>query len=381
VLCFLLLITSRSHTVQDLLHSRIIISVVPEINEIVICHEQDRNTIKMRMMHSMRNILRFLAVISTLSSFVVSFQQFIRPPISQQFSWKSRILYATTVPEELSTAAATTSDTSIRRINEKLSPFIQRIQTKLETMYSQSSSSIKCPFWRRRAADVIDHIATTLTFLAARHKSLDISHALLPGCQAIGKHVTMNSDGTVCKHRYLDVDTLLDIIRSDWCPTPTHKQQQQQQYERERNPSYKGYYITGKLNSTIYRDDCLFDGPDPDMPVRGLRKYLSAASHLFDHKVSYAILQSIQVDPTSKMKIIATWELGGVLMLPWRPKVQSWTGSTVYHLDEEGLVAIHEETWDISVYEAFVSTMWPRLGEFIWKNSKERKEESQPTLL
>jgi len=177
----------------------------------------------------------------------------------------------------------------------------------------------------------------------------------------VGKHVTMNSDGTVCKHRYLDIYTLCEIIRADWCPAETRETRPE--YTVERNPDYKGYYITGRLNSTIYRDDCLFDGPDPDMPVRGLRKYLSAASHLFDHKLSYAMLRSLQVEGRT---IVARWELGGVLMLPWRPKVKSWTGCTIYHLDEEGLVAIHEEQWDISVYEAFVSTIWPSLGDFIW---------------
>jgi len=283
-----------------------------------------------------------------------------------------------------------------------VSIFLQRIQTYLEAMYSQSSV-IKCPFWRRRIADMIDSTAMILNFLVARHKSLDFlsssssssssspsSHTIPPGCQAIGKHVMMNADGTVCKYKNLDIQTLCHVIQTDWCPTISKSNSNHTSNTWtgpiERNPIYKGYYITGKLNSTIYRDDCLFDGPDPDMPVRGLRKYLSAASHLFDHKVSYAKLHSIQViheddvkqDDDIKLKkknphkIKATWELGGVLMLPWRPKIQSWTGSTIYHLDDERLVYLHEEKWDISVYEAFITTISPTLGEWIWGHERKR---------
>lgn len=53
-------------------------------------------------------------------------------------------------------------------------------------------------------------------------------------------------------------------------------------------------------------------------------------------------------------------------MLPWRPAVRPWTGTTRYHLDEEGLIYLHEEEWDITVAEAFVCTVFPKLGERIW---------------
>ena len=33
------------------------------------------------------------------------------------------------------------------------------------------------------------------------------------------------------------------------------------------------YYVTGKLSAAIYSDDCIFDSPDPDMPVRSLRRF------------------------------------------------------------------------------------------------------------
>jgi len=212
-----------------------------------------------------------------------------------------------------------------------------------------------------------------LRFLAARHKKLGIQP---PGCKAIGTHVMTNSDGTVCKHRHLDIAVISEIVRADWCSAKdsaiaTENGSNQRSIPVSKRILNKGYYITGKLNSTIYRDDCLFDGPDPDMPVRGLRKYLSAASHLFDPKHSFAELCSLDVESVhggnfGHGTIVAHWMLGGVLMLPWRPRVKPWTGSTRYHLDDEGLIAIHEEVWDISVAEAFICTVFPSLGEMIW---------------
>ena len=54
------------------------------------------------------------------------------------------------------------------------------------------------------------------------------------------------------------------------------------------------------------------------------------------------------------------WRLGGVIMLPWHPNVEPWTGWTKYHLDEEGLVFLHEEGWDISVWRGFMCTLFPQ---------------------
>jgi hypothetical protein len=168
-----------------------------------------------------------------------------------------------------------------------------------------------------------------------------------------------------------------------------HSQQQQQQQQ-----PHKGYYITGKMNTTIYRDDCWFDGPDPDMPVRGVRKYLNAASQLFDKSASTAELLSLKIGtedtalrsrswfaawmPSSRSftttksaqkatTIVARWKLKGVLQLPWHPSLPEWKGTTIYHLDEDHLVYKHEEHWDISVARAFTQTLWPELGKLLWK--------------
>ena len=209
---------------------------------------------------------------------------------------------------------------------------------KMDNWYAQSMS-LKCPFMRRRMADVLDALDMVMRFLIIRHKSLDLIGPP-PGCRPARMSST--------KVRNLEMQDLLDTIRKDW-----------------RQDTNKGYYINGKLNTTIYRDDCVFDGPDPDMPVRGLRKYLNAAANLFDHSSSTAKLLSLEI--VDEQTIEARWELEGVLHLPWHPKLPVWTGKTTYHLDNEGLVQLHEESWDISVLQAFTETLLPKAANLIWK--------------
>jgi hypothetical protein len=164
----------------------------------------------------------------------------------------------------------------------------------------------------------------------------------MPGCNPIqGKGGTTAS----VKRRGLPMEDIRKFIEADW----------------NGRSNGKGYYITGKLSKEIYRDDCYFDGPDPDMPVRGLRKYVSSTSQLFDKKKSRADVISIQTDESLRM-IRVCWRLEGILNLPWHPTMKPWTGSTTYHIDDDGLVDKHVESWDISVLDAFISTLFPSLN-------------------
>lgn len=226
--------------------------------------------------------------------------------------------------------------------------------SRLETMY-RDSVQIKCPFFRRRASDLLEGIDMMARFLVIRHKSiLDLPL----GCRIPSSRP---------KRKNLDTATILSILSNDWKPS-----------------THKGYYITGRLNQTIYRDDCLFDGPDPDMPVKGLAKYVKASKDLFDYDASCAQLLELKlVDDSNKKVVQARWKLQNcVLRLPWRPMLPTWTGTTTYHLDEDSLIYHHEEAWDLSVLEAFCRTVSPALGDWIWKNSQGRSSaEQQPELM
>lgn len=280
----------------------------------------------------------------------------------------------------------------------------------LDTIYTEASTTIKCPFFRRRIADTIDNVAMIMRFLIVRHKSLwpafgiidatDLGLNLLqvPGCKAMGKHIQIDENGKSVKHCHLPIETIRDVIVQDWRSDSDAYAYAYAMAGTTTNVKpcslNKGYYITGKLNSTIYTDDCMFDGPDPDMPVKGLRKYLGAASNLFDSNKSFATLLDIQIidvsvnsdsnanskansnfwmQPKPRLRsqygnkvVEVKWRMEGVLMLPWRPRVKPWSGWTRYYLDDNGLIAYHEEGWDISVMEAFVGTILPELGAKIW---------------
>jgi len=229
-------------------------------------------------------------------------------------------------------------------LDSSLNPVEAWCVTHMDVWYKQSLS-VRCPFMRRRMADLLDAVDMIMRFLVIRHKSLDLIGPP-PGCRS--------SRMSKLKTLDLSLEDIRETIRQDW-----------------REDTNKGYYITGRLNTTIYRDDCLFDGPDPDMPVRGLQKYLNAASNLFDHAASTAELLSLDVVGTST--IVAKWKLQGVLHLPWHPKLPIWTGSTTYHVGDDGLISRHEESWDISVLQAFAKTLWPEAANFIWDNSVQRK--------
>lgn len=253
---------------------------------------------------------------------------------------------------QISSLAATASDTTLPP-----HPLLE-FYTNLNALYDKTQISIKCPFIRRRVADALDSTAMLLQFLVIRHKSLGLSDAFLdtdsdlsdlvsfgaPGCKPTGRHIKTSE-----KSMHLPLSTVASRIQNDW----------------EGNVEGKGYYITGRLDTTIYRDDCLFTGPDPDMPVRGLRKYLSAAAQLFDTSKSFAELREITYTSNGGEKsqglIEVKWELGGVINLPWHPTVEPWTGWTKYHLDEGGLVYWHEEGWDAEVWRIFASVVFPRI--------------------
>ena len=211
---------------------------------------------------------------------------------------------------------------------------------RIENWYRQALA-IKCPFLRRRASDALDVL-----------EGLVRQACLTPTTRALlGPPVALRCEGAACyKERNLPTAMVMARLLSDWKPV-----------------NHKGYYITGKLSTELYRDDCYFDGPDPDMPVHGLRKYLNAASQLFETKTSTAELLQLTHDPTTDL-ITARWRMKGVLRLPWRPRLPVVTGTTTYYRDADGLIYRHGETWDISVAHAFLYTLWPSLARRIWPN-------------
>jgi hypothetical protein len=157
--------------------------------------------------------------------------------------------------------------------------FVERWCTTHLGVCYERSLTIKCPFLRRRSTDVLDGLESIMRFVIVRHKSLPlIGPPLAWSSSRLGGLSTMTANSSSSKTELLPPEVLMDVIQNDWKPSTS-----------------KGYYLTGRLTQSIYRDDCLFDGPDPDMPVRGLHKYLNAASQLFETKSSTAELLDLRL--------------------------------------------------------------------------------------
>lgn len=237
-------------------------------------------------------------------------------------------------------ASELVASSTLQSTSTSLSPFEDWVAHEVEAWY-QRAVSVKCPFFKRRFVDLLDAVDMILGFLVIRHKSLTV-FGPPPGHRS--KFATEH------KAKHLTLAARQHVIRKDW-----------------KLNTHKGYYITGQLNTTLFRDDCWFEGPDPDMPVQGLRKYINAASQLFDRKQSQAEL--LALDIVNDHTIVAQWRMNGVLRLPWKPTLPEWTGTTTYHFDDEGLIYRHEEDWDMSVWQAFMRTFAPEMAERLWNNN------------
>jgi len=192
-------------------------------------------------------------------------------------------------------------------------------EEKVEAM-RVGASRVKCPFLRRRATDVLDVLGNLAEWLQSRHKRLDF------------RPVEISLENKLVG---LSAEQVMPIISKDF--------------------TRRKYYITGALSRELYRDDCRFEGPDPDLPIVGLKKYTDAASNLFDRKKSTCDLLSIEV--LDSRRIQAEWRLEGVLRLPWKPAIKAFLGRTTFSLDDNGLIQRHEEDWSITAWDAFISTL------------------------
>ena len=83
-----------------------------------------------------------------------------------------------------------------------------------------------------------------------------------------------------------------------------------------------GYFISGDISTQIFRDDCTFI--DPTNSVSSLSRYQNALKILFDPEQSYVQLVEPLKTDKSRREISARIRSGGVLQLPWRPRISSY---------------------------------------------------------
>eukprot|EP00290_Baffinella_frigidus_P009938 CAMPEP_0180125348 /NCGR_PEP_ID=MMETSP0986-20121125/5141_1 /TAXON_ID=697907 /ORGANISM="non described non described, Strain CCMP2293" /LENGTH=228 /DNA_ID=CAMNT_0022064757 /DNA_START=49 /DNA_END=732 /DNA_ORIENTATION=- len=149
----------------------------------------------------------------------------------------------------------------------------------------QKNERIRCPFFRRRGTDMLEAALAVGRFVLARHKSLAMPLPYLEDVAAVGEGARCAEAGATA----MAVEDVLKVIEADY--------------------TVRQYYVTGKLTKGIYAADCYFDAPDPDMPVRGRRKYVDAISHLFVKRESRIDLLSIEALPPGAVPE-ANWAAG-----------------------------------------------------------------------
>ena len=120
-----------------------------------------------------------------------------------------------------------------------------------------------------------------------------------------------------------------------------------------------GYFISGDLDESIYRDDCVF--VDPTNRVTNLSQYRNALRILFDPTESQVkLVKPIEVNEETRT-IEATIRSRGVLQLPWRPYITAYESNIVYTIDENGLISEQSQTWSKAASKALQESFTPSL--------------------
>mmetsp|Transcript_22892 Transcript_22892/g.29742 ORF Transcript_22892/g.29742 Transcript_22892/m.29742 type:complete len:245 (-) Transcript_22892:127-861(-) len=118
------------------------------------------------------------------------------------------------------------------------------------------------------------------------------------------------------------------------------------------------YFLTGDISVELYDDDCTF--VDPTIRFSGLSTWKTNISNLKLFFINPSIeLLDIKLEKNIN-GIRAKWILNCGLALPWRPQI-CVGGSTLHSFDpaKGNRVYLHEETWDISAFEAVLQIFKP----------------------
>ena len=119
-----------------------------------------------------------------------------------------------------------------------------------------------------------------------------------------------------------------------------------------------GYFISGDLDESIFRDDCSFI--DPTNRVNSLSQYRNALRILFDPNQSHVQLVRPIVIDEQERTLTATIRSWGVLQLPWRPYITAYESTIVYRVDDSnGLIAEQSQTWSKSAGQALQESFTP----------------------
>ena len=130
------------------------------------------------------------------------------------------------------------------------------------------------------------------------------------------------------------------------------------EYERE-------YFLSGEIDMSLFEEDCLFS--DPFAGFRGKERFKNNLENL-SLFISRSQAKLLKLEVTQRDPLIITSRVMVKLQLnlPWKP-VLAWPWSVEYVFSDRGLIAEHNEGWEVSAREgvAQVFRMPPKSG---WPN-------------
>ena len=132
-----------------------------------------------------------------------------------------------------------------------------------------------------------------------------------------------------------------------------------------RDEYERAYFLSGEIDMSLFEEDCLFS--DPFAGFRGKERFKNNLENLglFISK-SQAKLLKLEVTQRDPLIITSRVMVKLQLNLPWKP-VLAWPWSVEYVFSDRGLIAEHNEGWEVSAREgvAQVFRMPPKSG---WPN-------------
>mmetsp|Transcript_16256 Transcript_16256/g.32854 ORF Transcript_16256/g.32854 Transcript_16256/m.32854 type:complete len:242 (+) Transcript_16256:182-907(+) len=118
-----------------------------------------------------------------------------------------------------------------------------------------------------------------------------------------------------------------------------------------------GYFISGDISTEIFRDNCEFT--DPTNSVSSLAKYQKALTILFNPEQSFVeLVPPLEID-VPKREITGRIRSGGVLKLPWNPRISSYESTIKWKIDYDGLIESQIQQWSIPASQALRETFTP----------------------
>ena len=121
----------------------------------------------------------------------------------------------------------------------------------------------------------------------------------------------------------------------------------QETLERLKVDNEKEYFLSGEVDSLIYAEDCTFQ--DPFVSFQGRDRFVENLQNLGSFITEYSAKPLSYVNNGNEVttKFMVKLQLN----LPWKP-VLAWPWGVTCVIDEDNyLITLHKETWDIEALE------------------------------